>query len=113
MADSTIRDSRLPAPKPSVYELPTTLLELAVAIADEAARADVETYSMPDEVDGEIWNNLNTPAEDLQRHAEDRALAHAVISRGMDYIRQRGAALPYRVEIHPCKSNLVLFRNRK
>lgn len=74
------------------------LLTTALAIADDAARSDVECYARPVlDAGGTQWFDLAEANVSGRFTLECIASAVATANRAARYIRDRGDALPYRM----------------
>lgn len=107
-------DNRTPArPAPPTRESSMRALNLALSIADDAVRSDIEAYSVPWMDGGHVWNDTSKVPEDMRRHADDRQLARDMIERSLDYIGLRNPdGMPWRFIRHPDRPELVRFEGR-
>ena len=84
---------------------------LAIAIADEAARVDVEIWSCLVDLDGvRYFDTTRVPADGFKH---DDALELGMVARAVKYIEERGDALPFfRMQRHIDAPHLVRFEDR-
>lgn len=76
--------------------------ELAVGIADDACRSDIELYAREVKVGVRRGYNLNETAEDRDDHIE-------IVSRAATYIEARGDVFPWRMIRDPDAPHLIFF----
>lgn len=90
-------------------------LRLATAIADGAARSDIECYAAGRWIGEVCWYDLYDldKAEASGRSTqEENTEALTVVRRAARYIELRDFELPYRMVRHPELPNLVCFEGR-
>ena len=80
-------------------------LALAVAIADQAARADVEIHAPAVELDGLRFFDATCG----NTQGEDATAARYAIRQAVRYIEARGDALPWRLKRHISQPGLLHF----
>lgn len=87
-------------------------LQLAVEIADSAARADIECECLQvDPGDGSSW--YDTAAVPRDAHQKDQAFLRAIIARADRYLTLRGeGAQDYLIIRNPAFPHLVRFEAR-
>ncbi|MFL4597235.1 hypothetical protein ACJ6WI_08185 [Stenotrophomonas maltophilia] len=83
-------------------------LVLAVEIADQAARADVEIHAPAVELDGLRF--FDATCGNIQ--GEDATAARYAIRQAVRYIEARGDALPWRLKRHISQPGLLHFEER-
>lgn len=83
-------------------------LALAVAIADQAARADVEIHATAVELDGLRF--FDATCGNVQ--GEDAAAARYAIRQAVRYIEARGDVFPWRLKRHISQPGLLHFEER-
>lgn len=79
--------------------LGATALQLAVAIADDAAREDIESFAVLRRVEanGGYYVYSLTEANMLCQSPEDAQIELAIVQRAAGYIRARGNVFPWRM----------------
>ncbi|ENE2728080.1 hypothetical protein [Stenotrophomonas maltophilia] len=88
--------------------LNASTLALAVAIADQAARADVEIHAPAVELDGLRF--CDTTCGNAK--CEDAAAARYAIRQAVQYIEARGDVFPWRLKRHISQPGLLHFEER-
>lgn len=83
------------------------LIHLAIGIADDTARSDVESFAYWIERDGVLYLDTTKVADDGLVHDVEQELAW--VHRAVQYIERRGDALPYRMQRHIDAPHLVCF----
>lgn len=83
------------------------LIHLALGIADDTARADVESYACWIDLEGIRYLDTTKVADDGLVHDAEQELAW--VRRAVQYIDQRGDALPFRMQRHIGAPHLVRF----
>lgn len=79
------------------------LMTLATAIADDTARSDIEMYAGVQFLDGVVWYDPDTLAEDVTPDRQEYA------RRAWAYIQARGAeAFPWQIVTDPAR-RLIRF----
>lgn len=80
---------------------------LAIGIADDSARSDIEVYARWVELDGVTYFDTTQVPDDGLVH--DAAQELALVWRAVRYIDMRGDALPFRMQRHISAPQLVCF----
>lgn len=83
-------------------------LALAVAIADKAARADVEIHAPAVELDGLCFFDASCG----NAKGEDATAARQAIRQAVQYIEARGDVFPWRLKRHISQPELLHFEDR-
>ncbi|HEL3749974.1 hypothetical protein JY409_03295 [Stenotrophomonas maltophilia] len=83
-------------------------LALAVAIADQAARADVEIHAPAVELDGLCFFDASCG----NAKGEDATAARQAIRQAVQYIEARGDVFPWRLKRHISQPELLHFEER-
>ncbi len=112
----TPSDTR-PAPRGSLHpanvasrEHSAQAMNLALEIADDAVRSDVEIYSAICAIDCTLWCDTRNPPADMDRHEADRELSRHMVGRALQYIGLRNPdGMPWRFIRHPERPELVRF----
>jgi hypothetical protein len=91
------------------------VLQLAVAIADDAARADIELNARRvTTADGEIGYDIDTAELHAEQTEKDRAAAVRTAQRAALYIILRGADYPALMrEIPGTRGRFIVFAERE
>jgi hypothetical protein len=85
---------------PIAYQASDPLIKLALQIADECARSDIETECNARDIDGHRWYDT----QDI-----DADTAHlGWVARAANYLRMRG-----QLETHPTSTHLVRLVNNE
>lgn len=89
------------------------VLNLALTVADDAVRDEIEDLAAASELDGVAWYDTRCAPYDV-RHPDDRAYCLERVQRALKYIGLRDAgSAPWMFHRHPQHAHLVRFETRR
>lgn len=84
-----------------------TVVDLAIRIADNSVRSDIELFARPREIEGLAFFDLAAPAG-----AYDAAFELDRVRQAVEYINARGDVFPWHMKRHISSTTLVRFEEK-
>lgn len=85
------------------------VVKLAIALADDTARSDVECYALAVTTPEGTFYDVDRPYESGVAGDVDAGEAVAIARRAVNYIKSRGDVFPWHMKRHLTARNLVRF----